>query len=412
MFYSSLTYRRFCGIIRCYIYLCLMRIAMIGQKGIPAIHGGVERHVHDLSVRLASKDMEVIAYSRSWYTSATNDYTYQGVSVVHVPSIKTKHLDTITYTYQATKAAIKAQVDVIHYHGVGPSLLAFIPRLFAKDIRVIATFHSIDRKHKKWNWFARLWLRIGEWASCAFAHETIAVSQTIKQYVRDVYDYHATYIPNAVEIPTLDSENTILDTFGLLPKKYLVMVSRLIPHKGAHYLIQAWKTLQTLRPDLIKDKKMVIVGDGYHTEQYVRSLRALAHNDPSIVFTGFQSGDDLQTLLGQSLMQVHPSDNEGLPITVLEGMSHGLPVLVSDIPEHRELIQDTHFQFEQGSIDDLVRMLTSVLSSDSTTLAQAGLANKRKIMEEFHWDTITDHIIDVYANAHIIPLHGVRTATL
>jgi glycosyltransferase involved in cell wall biosynthesis len=144
-----------------------MRIAMIGQKGIPATFGGVERHVQDLSLELTRRGHAVTVYSRAWYAPDTGP-NYQGISVVTIPTLRTKHFDTITHTFFATIRAMRAHHDIIHYHGVGPALLSFIPRYFAPGTTVIATFHSIDRKHRKWGLIARTMLRLGEWAACTW----------------------------------------------------------------------------------------------------------------------------------------------------------------------------------------------------------------------------------------------------
>ncbi|MBP9760728.1 MAG: glycosyltransferase family 4 protein [Candidatus Magasanikbacteria bacterium] len=372
-----------------------MHIAMIGQKGMPAIHGGVEQHVDGLSRRLVQHGVQVTVYARKWYAQdMVTDI--EGVHIQYVPTIHTKHLDAIVHTLFATIHAIRSQVDIIHYHGVGPSLLSWIPRVFASHIRIITTFHSIDRKHQKWNGIARLMLRFGEWTACQFAHKTIAVSRTIQQYARDVYDAHAEYIPNAVALRPKTAETNRIRAWSLTPQKYVLMVSRLIPHKGAHYLIDAWKRIQEKNPKLLAGMKLVIVGDGYYTDTYVEALHAQAEDMPDVVFMGFQSGETLHQLYSHARFAVHPSDNEGLPIVVLEAMSYGLPVLVSDILEHRDLITDTAYQFTAGSIDDLAKKMSDLIETDVRILATVGEEHKHTIEKEYEWNKIVASLVHVY----------------
>jgi glycosyltransferase involved in cell wall biosynthesis len=230
-----------------------MKIAMIGQKGVPALHGGIERHVHELSLCLVERGFDVLAYCRKWYTQRENGL-FEGVELVHVPTLHSKHLDTIVSTFFATLDAMRRRVDVIHYHGVGPSLLSWIPRVFAPRILIVSTFHSIDRKHQKWGLFARLMLRLGEWACSNFSHKTIAVSRTIFQYMRDVYDRESAYIPNAVPLyEPLKNEN-VLEQWNLKEKEYVLVVSRLIPHKGIHYIVEAWKKIMETKPEILGNK--------------------------------------------------------------------------------------------------------------------------------------------------------------
>ncbi len=372
-----------------------MIIAMIGQKGIPAVFGGVERHVDELSKRLAARDLDVRVYARKWYTKETPSHV-NGCTVIYTPSLHTKHLDTVTHVLSSTIHAMRSAADVIHYHGVGPALLAWIPRVFSPKKKIVVTFHSIDRKHAKWGWFARLMLRFGEKAACSFAHETIVVSRTIKQYTRDVYDCEAVFIPNGVPLYEKAKDTAILNTFGLEPNNYIVIVSRLIPHKGIQYAIEAFNNLTERNPAALKGKKLAIVGEGYYTDHYVKSLHKQAENNPNIIFTGFQSGEQLAQLFSHACLMLHPSDNEGLPITVLEAMSYGLPVLLSDIPEHMELVEERTFLFERGNIASLETSVTTLLEASQETLDARGRRNRQIIEHLYEWNRITDNIVHIY----------------
>ncbi len=372
-----------------------MRIAMIGQKGMPAHFGGVEKHVHDLSVRLAQGGVAVTVYARDWYTDPSIT-SYDGVRIQHIKTVKSKHFDTIIHTFLSTIHAIRNSYDVVHYHGVGPALLSWMVRIFSPKTRVITTFHCIDRKHAKWGVLARFFLLMGEWSACRFAHTTIAVSKTIQQYARDVYDCQTVYIPNAVTVSKKTTKKDSISSFGLTSGRYLIMVSRLIPHKGAHYLLDAWKTLSQQDPKGLGDMKLVIVGDGHHTDAYVQALHAQAQGNDRIVFTGFQSGEALQQLYSHARAMVHPSDNEGLPIVVLEAMSYGLPVLVSDIPEHRHLVQNYKYLFQAGSVSSLTNALQRLVEEKKYLLQEEGKRNKQLVIDEYQWDRILPIIMEVY----------------
>lgn len=375
---------------------------MIGQKGIPARFGGVERHVHDLSTHLVKQGVAVTVYSRAWYTKGTQE-TVDGIDVIHIPTIRTKHLDTIVHTLLSTLHAMMSSTDIIHYHGIGPSLLSWLPRLFTPRITVITTFHSVDRKHEKWGWFARTILKIAERTACTFAHRTIAISTTIAQYARDVYDCETEYIPNGIETAQSYYGSNALATWHLTPGKYIVMLSRLIPHKGAHYLIDAYIAFKKNNPEL--SFPLVIIGDGYHTDAYVSSLHERAKHHPDIIFTGFQYGDTLKQLTAHAALMVHPSDQEGLPITVLEGMSYGLPVLLSDIPEHKQLVQEKQWLFDHGDATHLAKQLTLILGSEERVRDASGEKNRAYVEAEYNWDRLIDRILDTYKNtrnAHLL----------
>lgn len=379
-----------------------MRIAMIGQKGMPAKFGGVERHVHELATRLVKFGHQVTVYSRSWYTNR-KDGKLNGVEIKHLPSIHSKHLDTITHCFLATLDAMKTGADIIHYHGIGPSLVSWIPRVFTPRIKVITTFHSIDRKHEKWSFLARWVLKISEWTACKFAHETIAVSRTIEQYCRDVYDKQTVYIPNGAPDCRPNKKNGKLKKWGLKPRGYILMVSRLIPHKGAHYLIDAYNEL-CWENSVPENKKLVIVGDGYYTDRYVKELKKTAEKNPDVIFTGFQTGETLSQLYSHACLVVHPSKNEGTPINVLEAMSYNAPVLLSDIIEHRELVNNTKFLFAHGDVKSLKEKLKWLLRTGGDACAKQVKTNYATVRQNYDWDSVVSDVIDVYARQIIIPV--------
>jgi len=368
-----------------------MKIAMIGQKGIPTQFGGIERHVEALAVRLGKRGHEVTVYTRSWYAPAKRRFA-KGVSTVATPTINSKHLDAIVHTFSSTVHAIRNGAEVIHYHGVGPSLLSWIPRVFAPGVKVVSTFHCVDRNHQKWGFVARTMLGLGERAACVFPHQTIAVSKTLQSYGMNRFGGDIVYVPNGIETPgRIGTE--VLSKFGLKKDGYVVMVSRLVKHKGAHHLIEAYQRLQ--KRGLTRGKKLVIVGGSAFTDAYVAQLRAMAAGNSEILFTGYLKGRALEQVFAGAFAVVHPSESEGLPIAVLEAMSYGKTVLASDIPENMECIREHGMSFRNRSVPDLTRKLRVLLDSPEMVASQ-GAAAKKFVISNYHWDDVARGVERVY----------------
>ncbi|MBU1146610.1 glycosyltransferase family 4 protein [Patescibacteria group bacterium] len=376
---------------------------MIGQKGIPFIRdGGVERHVEELSSDLVLRGHEVSAYVRPRFI-IKNKKIYRGVKLISLPSIPTKNLDTITHTFLATIHVLFKKVDIIHYHGVGPSTLAWIPRIFKPRAKIIVTFHSIDRFHKKWGRFARIYLGWGEWTACHFAHKTIAVSESIKKYCKEKFNKDVVYIPNGVRVEEV-SEADELKKFGLEKKSYILTVARLIRHKGIHYLIQAYRKMEKTFGDDPKNwpggkiKKLVIAGAPSFTDDYFAYLNKLAEQSPNIIFAGFQVGDTLKQLFANTYLYIHPSEAEGLSITIMEAMSYGTCVLISNIPENLETIDHSGFSFETKNIDDLYEKIVYLLNVPEIVVGR-GERGKGFIRKNFNWEKIVLETENVYYQA-------------
>jgi len=365
-----------------------MKIAFIGQKGIPAISGGVEKHVDDLGCELVKQGHEVYVYARRGYTDK-NLKEHRGVQIINLPSIRTKHLDAISHTFLAClDAAIRRDFDIIHFHSIGPSSLLWIVKLLKPNTPVVATFHTQCYFHKKWGKFAKSSLKFGEIICCRFADRVITVSKTLKEYAKTRHGVEAVYLPNGVYLPKNPEADKIKEEWGLEKGSYFLVVSRLINHKGIHYAIKAFNRLDT-------DKKLVIVGDGFFTDDYVLELEDLARENKNIIFTGAQSGDMLSELFNNAYLFIQPSESEGLSIALLEAMSYGLPVLVSDIPENKEAIEGTALTFKDKDVDDLAEKLNMVLNSSYLSNGHGKLA-KSRVQDEYNWINISSNLLKIY----------------
>lgn len=364
-----------------------MKIAYIGQKGIPMTQGGVEAHVENLAIEMANRGHDVYVYTRTHYTDK-NLKEYKGVHLISTPSLQTKNLDTITHTLFSTIHALFQKYDVIHYHSVGASLLSFIPKIFT-HAKIVGTFHCIDRFHQKWGWFAKLMLFLGEWTICKFPHETISVSPHIQKYCLEKYNKKTTFIPNGFKIEE-DKCEDVLKKFNIKPKKYFLCVSRLIRHKGIHYLIGAYKKLKT------QDYQMVIVGDTFYNNDYKQELLELSSDNKNIIFTGTQIGRNLNELFTNAYAYILPSEDEGLSISLLEAMAHEIPTITSDIEANQYFIEkELIYSFKNKNSEDLKEKM-SLMIQDYDSATSKAKQSAKYIKENFAWEKVGNQIQDLY----------------
>ena len=363
-----------------------MKIYFIGQKGLPAISGGVETHVEELATRLVGLGHEVFAYTRPNYTDK-NLSSYKGVNLISLPNIASKNLDAISHTLLACLDLIRRDVDIVHFHSIGPSSLIWLVKILKPGIPVISTFHTQCYKHKKWGLFARMYLKFGELMSCILADKTITISKSLTKYAKEKYRANADYIPNGVNIPSVKSAE-IIKRWGLEKDNYIVSISRLVRHKGVHHLISAYNQVST-------DKKLVIVGGSAYTDDYVKELKLLADGNKNIIFTGPQSGETIDELFSNAYLFVQPSESEGLSIALLEAMSYEKAVLVSDIPENLEVIEDAGFTFENKNIGDLTEKLSYLLRHPELVKSKESYGFDR-VLRYYDWANIVNEIEMLY----------------
>ncbi|MDO9231787.1 MAG: glycosyltransferase family 4 protein [bacterium] len=369
-----------------------MKIAFIGQKGIPAKSGGVEKHVEEIATRLAQKGHEVFVYVRNNYTPK-NLNGYRGIKLVHLPSIPTKHLDAISHTFFATIHALFQNYNVIHYQAIGPSSLSPIIKVFKRKTALIATYHCQDYFHQKWNWFARTCLRFGGAIASLVPDKTITVSKILENHIQNKFKKQAVVIPSGMDVfPT--SESQYLAKWNLQKNSYVLSVSRLIRHKGVHYLIEAFKNLEDQH--LTRGKKLVIIGDGFHTDDYVKEIKDLSRGRENIIFTGSQFGEALNQFFSHAYCFVQPSESEGLSIALLEAMGYGKAILSSDIKENMQALNDDmSVSFHSGDVYDLEEKLVFLINNPALvkTMGEKAMI---KAQTEFSWDKIVDQTEAVY----------------
>ena len=370
-----------------------MKIAFIGQKGIPTQSGGVEKHVEKLATRLAGLGHEVTVYTRPNYTPKTMQY-FRGVNLLSLPSIPTKHFDALSHTFIATLHALFQEYDVIHYHSIGPSILSILPRILKPKTRVIATFHSRDYFHKKWGMIAQNCLKAAEFFTCTVPERTITVSRELQEYVRSFYHREAIYIPNGAEVE-METQANILNQWGIRPRYYILSVSRLVAHKGIHYLIKAFMELEDTNK-LPNNYKLVIAGAPANTKEYEEYLHALATGRKNILFLGERKGKELAALFTYAGLFVQPSENEGMSMALLEAMAYGLPAVVSDIAPNLEVIRGgCGAVFPVRDVEALKQEIAYYVNRPDEAVRLGHLA-KERIDAAFSWDAIAERTLEVY----------------
>lgn len=364
-----------------------MRIAMIGQKRIPSREGGVEIHVEQLAVRLAAMGHDVTVYNRR-KKGFPLLHDYKGIHIINVPTVCTKSLDAVTYSFFATVHALFGHYDVIHYHAIGPSVMLFLPHLF--NIKTVATVHGLNWKSSKWGKFAKWFMKLGEKVIAKYADKVIVLSLHEQAYFQDTYGRNTEVIPNGIDIPVLRQPAIIREKYGLEEDSYVLFLGRIVPEKGIHYLLNAFSSINT-------EKKLVIAGKGTFTDGYVEKIKQMATNDPRVITTGFVQGEELDELYSNASLYVLPSDSEGMPIGLLEAMSYGCTCLVSDIPENGEVIGKAGYTFARGDTDDLKVKLTSVLQNAAAD--GVGQRARTAVLKAYNWDDSAKQIADVYCCA-------------
>ena len=368
------------------------KIAMIGHKRIPSREGGIEIVVYELATRMVQRGCQVDAYNRRGSHVSGKRFVekvgknHKGIRIISIPTFENGKLNAIVYSFLATLRALFGKYSAIHYHAEGPCSMIWIPKLFG--IRCIATIHGLDWQRAKWGNFATKVLKFGEKMAVKHADEIIVLSENMKEYFEKEYGRKTVYVPNGISKPEKKEAEIITTKWGLKKDNYILFLARIVPEKGAHYLVEAYKKIKT-------DKKLVIAGGSSHSSEYYKELKRMADGVENIIFTDFVGGQALEELFSNAYCFVLPSDIEGMAIGLLEAMSYGNCCLVSDIKENLEVVEGFAQHFEHSNADSLRKHLERLLKNEDVVRQYKRQATDY-ICEKYSWDKVVDETMKLY----------------
>ena len=358
-----------------------LKIAFIGGRGVISKYSGIESYYEEVGKRLAEMGHEVTIYCRNHFTPALAEHN--GMRLVRLPTVPSKHLETVLHTLLSTVHALTQRYDVVHYHALGPALFSFIPRMLGT--RTAVTVQGLDWQRKKWGRIASWVLRQGERASARFPNQTMVVSRTLRQHYLREHGTKTLYVPNGGVLRERSVANKILE-WGLEPQKYVLFLGRFSPEKGCHLLVDAFQRIEG-------NVRLVMAGASSYCDEYSRELRT--HASDRIRMLNWVSGETLDELLTNAMIFALPSDLEGLSLALLDAMGAGLCVLTSDVPENREVVDGAGFTFKRGDVADLADRLQFLIANPAVREA-AGKSARRRIEAEYQWQKIAEEIERAY----------------
>ena len=374
-----------------------LNIAMLGHKRIPSREGGIEIVVEELSTRMVQLGHQVTCYNRGGHHVGGKEFDtdklneYKGIRLKHVFTINKKGLAAMSASFFGAIRAAFGNYDVVHFHAEGPCAMLWLPKLCGK--RCIATIHGLDHQRAKWGKLARAYIMLGEKCAVKYADEMIVLSEGVKSYFETNYGRKTKFIPNGVNKPIIRVANLIKKNYGLEKNGYFLFLARLVPEKGAQYLIEAFRQVQS-------DKKLVIAGGASDTGDFQALIKEMAEGDKRIIFTGFVQGEILDELFSNAYVYVLPSDLEGMPLSLLEAMSYGNCCLVSSIPECTEVVEDKALIFKKGNVIDLKAKLQHACDHEIMVNAYQDKA-ATYIYGKYNWNDVANKTMELYDRRRI-----------
>ncbi|MGF2035169.1 MAG: glycosyltransferase family 4 protein [Nostoc sp. CmiVER01] len=376
-----------------------MKIAVIGAKGLPPKQGGIEHYCAELYPRIVAQGHSVDLFARSSYTQGSwlENYNYEGVRVISLPSVDFRGVDAFATSALGAIASIAKDYNIVHFHALGPSLFTFLPRII-NSAKIIVTCHGLDWQRAKWGNFSTRLIQMGEKSAVRDADRIIAVSEALQTYFWKTYDRETVYIPNApASYGESDPHFSYGKQLGLQQGRYILFLGRLVPEKRPDLLIDAFSSLKS------SGWKLVLVGGVSDTKSFTSNLLGKVANNRDIIFANELRGSRLWEIVRGAGLFVLPSDLEGLPLSMLEAMQEGIPILASDIPPHQQLInRERGVLFEAGNLASCINSLDWAIHHPQQ-LAVMARNSQMYVQMNYNWGYITTEHLKLYSTLLKLP---------
>jgi len=383
-------------------------IFIFGFRGFPDVQGGIETHVENLAPKLVELGHRVTACVRSPYVDPQRSKEWKGVRLLRLWTVRSTYFETLLHSLICAVVAGARRPKIVHIQGIGPALVTPVLRIFG--LRVVVTHHGEDYSREKWGRAARTVLRLGETLGMRFAHKRIAISHSIAKLIAAKYGKSCEVIPNGVVFADPPSQKDKIAELGLEPGRYVLTVGRLVPEKRQMDLLRAFRDAG------LKGWKLAIVGRIDHKNKYADLLASEAMVTENVVMAGFQSGESLRQLYAHAGMFVLPSSHEGLPIVLLEALSYGVPVLVSDIPPNLEVVSDPSHIFPMGDVADLGAKMSALAELRLNPAEREAI--RRGCARRYDWNEIAaktsaayDELVDAKARPALTRSNPAQAST-
>jgi glycosyltransferase involved in cell wall biosynthesis len=353
-----------------------LRIAILGDRGIPARYGGYSTLIEEISVQLtADHDFEVVVYCRSQYYPDRAP-SFKGVRLVYIPVLRNKYLESVLHTAMSTIHSLFLRLDAVLVIDPANAINLPLLRLFGRP----AALHTdgLGFKRKKWGPIARAYYKFSERLSAWFADELVADALAMRDHYLRNYGTDSTFLPLGCESGGYAPPGC-LAKFGLTPGEYYLVVTRIEPDNNTDLIIREYRKLATTRP-------LVIVGGARFPSDFSRQIEAEA-DDKVRVVGGVYDAEVLNALYRHAFAYLHGHEVGGTNPALLRAMAAGTCCAALDTVFSREVMGEggCFFGFEAGSMAQLLQ----VLEAEPERARATGVAMHDRAWQEYRWDAVT-----------------------
>ena len=280
-----------------------MRILHIGPKNYPPAHGGVEKVVYDIASGLEKAESHILV---EWDQGEKDNIKILPKGV----------LKQVKFILDYSK---QKKISVLHFHKEAFVFHAILATFLGH--KTVVTIHGCPWRVKKWNIFYRFAFYILDLLACLLVNETVFVGKRDWRHFSRIFFWKKiNFISNGItNTNEMCSGNT----------NECVFIGRISVEKNVLELIKVFRD---------KKKNLTIYGPlDNHNEDYGKKVIQEVQKSENIKYGGVLPFSKVLPTLKQYNTFYNLSSSEGMPVAVLEAASIGMNLVLSDIPQHRNL---------------------------------------------------------------------------
>ena len=308
--------------------------------------------------------------------------------------IETTIIDETEYSFpvlvlKIAKIAATFKPDVIHAHRYKENILAMFLKILFLSPKLITTVHGLSEGHSKSR--TKILSNINHYIEKFVFNKVIAVSDDIKKYFVNDLNFpknKVARIYNGIEMPEINKShdnNKKAFTIG--------SAGRFFPVKDYLLMVDIAKELCAARDDII----FVLAGEGPMMHAIEAKIKKYQLDDK---FKLLGSLDNMQNFYNSIDLYLNTSHHEGIPVTIIEAMSHGIPVVAPAVGGLPEVVEHgkTGRLVKKRTAAEFARIIDKMIS-DSEAMAFTGKNARQRARKYFSIDCMKTSYMQIYSKA-------------
>ena len=363
-----------------------MKIAILTPLFPPKHLAGLEIAAYNIAKYLAERNHEVHVIT-TLDKGLPKESTEEGFYVHRFKTSKIPILRTVSYYMKSLFVVKKINPDIVHVQTIFLALSGLLIKKFLhKPYVVYGRGSDVYLSWRFKNLISKPILKN--------ADAIIALTEDMKRGIQKIWDRDAFVVPNGIDLDRF--ENLSREEFRKRLKieeaeKIIIFVGGLRPVKGVKYLIEAMKIII----DKNRNTKLFIVGDGEERE-YLENLVRNLNLEKHINFIGQVPNEEVREYMAASNVFILPSLSEGFPVTVVEAMASGLPIVATNVRGLPEIVKDGEngFLVEPKNLEEIADKVLLLLKNEELR-KRISKRNKEEV-KKYSWKNIVEKLEDVY----------------